>query len=196
MLKRTYIMILTSCPLLISPVSAKPKGVRLGYMGHLTLMSEDVISALEHYPPDLRILIAHYAPVPAWEEYVHGRYHETKKKDTALLGGGKPVIAPGQQRPGGARWKADEVEPPAAGATNSGAEGESRGEFKRASSNRPVRESSADFGPAPVGVDDDEDEDGGPPQVRVTVYPSLYLSDGLYAVRSLPRAGDANIATV
>lgn len=138
-------------------------------MGHLTLMSEDVISALEHYPPDLRTLIAHYAPVPDWEEYVNGRYNETKKKDTALLGGGKPVIAPGQQRVA-ARWKVDEAETPAATAdAEAGAPaGEERGEFRRASGNRPIRESSADFGPAPVEVDDDDDDgdDDGPPQVR------------------------------
>ena len=44
--------------------SEKPKGVRLGYMGHLTLISEDVIGALEHLPPDLRLQIGQYAPQP------------------------------------------------------------------------------------------------------------------------------------
>ncbi|KAI5989239.1 SIT4 phosphatase-associated protein-domain-containing protein [Pisolithus marmoratus] len=85
--------------------SVKPKGVRLGYMGHLTLLSEDVITALEHYPPELRLTIARCAPQPDWSEYVTGRYNETKKRDTSLLGGGKPnVNAP---RPV-ARWAVDE----------------------------------------------------------------------------------------
>ncbi|KAK0463504.1 SIT4 phosphatase-associated protein-domain-containing protein [Desarmillaria tabescens] len=50
--------------------SAKPKGVRLGYMGHLQLISEDVLIALEVFPP------------------------ETKRRDNILLGGGKPIVGP------------------------------------------------------------------------------------------------------
>lgn len=71
--------------------SAKPKGVRIGYMGHLTLLAEDVISALDRFPPDLQSLIlTTYAPQPEWEEYVKGRFTETKKKDRCALGGPKP----------------------------------------------------------------------------------------------------------
>ena len=53
-------------------------------MGHLTLISEDVIGALEHLPPDLRLQIGQYAPQPEWDDYVTGRYKETKKKDVAM----------------------------------------------------------------------------------------------------------------
>ncbi len=71
--------------------SAKPKGVRIGYMGHLTLLAEDVISALDRFPPDLQSLIlTTYAPQPEWEEYVNGRFTETKQKDRCALGGPKP----------------------------------------------------------------------------------------------------------
>ncbi|TFY55298.1 hypothetical protein EVJ58_g8333, partial [Rhodofomes roseus] len=115
--------------------SAKPKGVRLGYMGHLTLISEDVIGALEHFPPDLRLLAAQYAPQPEWDEYVTGRYKETKKKDTILLGGGKPVVAPGM-RNGSAAWKVDEADTGGVAATAAGraeqeGEGQMKGEFRR-----------------------------------------------------------------
>ncbi|EJD53175.1 SAPS-domain-containing protein [Auricularia subglabra TFB-10046 SS5] len=93
---------------------AKPKGVRLGYMGHLTLIAEDVISALEHYPHELLNIIRQFVPQHEWEEYVSTRYRETKRKDTSLLGGGKPVVAPGAAR-GAQRWKVDEEDdPPAA----------------------------------------------------------------------------------
>ncbi len=57
-----------------SECSAKPKGVRMGYMGHLTLLSEDVINSLEHFPPDLRLTIAQFAPQPEWDESVTDRY--------------------------------------------------------------------------------------------------------------------------
>lgn len=134
-------------------------------MGHLTLISEDVISALEHYPRDLRLSIAQFAPQPAWDEYVTGRYNETKKKDTSLLGGGKPVVAASSAR-AGARWKVDEEDiPPASASTN----GKLNGELKRTDGWRQVRESSADFGPVPM--EDEEEVDGvsssGPPQVSI-----------------------------
>ena len=32
---------------------SKPNGVRLGYMGHLTLISEDVLTTLGRFPPEL-----------------------------------------------------------------------------------------------------------------------------------------------
>lgn len=155
-------------------VSAKPKGVRLGYMGHLTLMSEDVIAALDHYPPDLRAQLAACAPVPAWEEYVNGRYHETKQRDNTLFGGGKPVVAQNQPRMPAGRWKVDESEAAgtaavaAAGAPvgASAPEGEElQGEFRRSSTGHPGRQ-SADFGPAPVEHEDSDEDDSGPsPQV-------------------------------
>lgn len=151
---------------LIELSSSKVKHVRLGYMGHLTLISEDVIGALEHYPPDLRLVLAQYAPQPDWDDYVGGRYHETRIKDRSLLGGGKPVVTSGAVRNAG-KWKVDEAEinatssaDPSSSGVNGGAS-ELKGEFRRG--NRLSRESSADFGVA--ASIHDEDEDSGPPQV-------------------------------
>ncbi|KAI6008648.1 SIT4 phosphatase-associated protein-domain-containing protein [Pisolithus marmoratus] len=140
----------------------KPKGVRLGYMGHLTLLSEDVITALEHYPPELRLTIARCAPQPDWSEYVTGRYNETKKRDTSLLGGGKPnVNAP---RPV-ARWAVDEEDAKSMSTAPTTTNGNSmlKGEFRRAVAAKPSRGTSADFGPAPIEEDED-DHGAGPPQ--------------------------------
>lgn len=76
-------------------------------MGHLTLISEDVLTALEHSSPDLRLVIMKFTPQPEWNDYVTGRYQETKNKDTSLLGGGKPALS--MTRPGSAAsWKVDE----------------------------------------------------------------------------------------
>lgn len=129
-------------------------------MGHLTLMAEDVITALEHFPLDLRHTIEQFAPQPAWNDYVTGRYKETKKRDTSLLGGGKPAVT-NAQRAGG-RWAVDEADVKAAAVPPS--ETGTKGEFKRTIATRSSRETSADFGPAPM--DDDEDHGTGPPQVR------------------------------
>jgi serine/threonine-protein phosphatase 6 regulatory subunit 3 len=160
-------------------------------MGHLTLISEDVISALEHYPPDLRLSIAQFAPQPAWDDYVTGRYNETKKKDTSLLGGGKPVVAPGAARTG-ARWKVDEEDSgtsaPTVGSNRHGTNGigEVKGEFRRVGSGHPVRESSADFKPMPTQDEEEEEEarSAGPPQVCHCI--PFYCSSRLLTNESIP----------
>jgi len=61
-------------------------------MGHLTLISEDVISALALYSADLSDTLAQYCPQPQWDAYVSGRFRETKDRDSSQLGGGKPIV--------------------------------------------------------------------------------------------------------
>ncbi|KAJ7029390.1 SIT4 phosphatase-associated protein-domain-containing protein [Mycena alexandri] len=148
---------------------AKPKGVRLGFMGHLTLIAEDVLTALERFPGPLRVALAEYSPQPAWDEYVEGRYRETKKRDAELLGGGKPVVRSGVAGGLGsaARWKVDEEDTAGsvvgeAAAAGASATTNGRGEFRRANSMRPTREGSADFGPAPMAMEEDEDGERAP----------------------------------
>lgn len=131
-------------------------------MGHLMLISEDVITAMARFPPDLRLIIIQYAPEPEWDNFVTGRYNETKKEDSRLLGGGKPVIRSSIAR-NPAQWKVDEddmnaettaVKSPSA--VGESAEGV-RGEFRRAASVGPSGPiSTADFGPPDVVEDEDE----------------------------------------
>jgi serine/threonine-protein phosphatase 6 regulatory subunit 3 len=134
-------------------------------MGHLTLISEDVILALEHYPPELRLILAQYAPQPEWDDYVGGRYHETKERDTSLLGGGKPSVSASDAR-GAGKWRVDEADTMGASTSAVSANNsvqisdvpkDMKGEFRRVS--KLTRETSADFGVAPLEVD--EDGDGG-----------------------------------
>ena len=162
--------------------SSKPKGVRLGYMGHLMLISEDVITALARFPPDLRLIIIQYAPEPEWDQYVTGRYNETKEEDARPLGGGKPIVVGNGVRGGGVmQWKVDENDLDVGGnGTSTGGAGDGnggggfRGEFRRANSVGPSSghvTSTADFGPAPMDEDDDDDDDnalpGRAPHVRI-----------------------------
>ncbi|KAJ3922136.1 SIT4 phosphatase-associated protein-domain-containing protein [Lentinula edodes] len=149
--------------------SAKPRTPRLGYMGHLTLISEDVLTALDRYPASLRDEIMQYAPKGldtehgkgSWDEYVTGRYRETKVRDTRLLGGGKPAVGLSGINSGGGmgdvatKWKVDEEEMGSIQATP--ISNEMRGEFRRSVSSKPRREGSADFGVAPTTMDDDDD---------------------------------------
>ncbi|TDL24973.1 SAPS-domain-containing protein [Rickenella mellea] len=147
--------------------SHKTNGLRLGYMGHLTLISEDVIGALQHFPPDLRLQLAQYAPRPDWDDYVSGRYQETKKRDTSLLGGGKPVMTTAARVAGAPRWKVDEADaaPPSSVATTLPTNGKSdtlemTGEFRRTT--RVTRENSADFGVAQPMQEEPSNPEGAP----------------------------------
>lgn len=169
------------------PTSSKPKGVRLGYMGHLMLISEDVITALARFPPDLRLIIIQYAPEPEWDQYVTGRYNETKEEDARPLGGGKPSVVGNGVRSGVMQWKVDENDLDVGGSGtngegagengNKGGGGGFRGEFRRASSVGPSSghvTSTADFGPAPMDEDEDDDDDnvlpGRAPHVRIVYF--------------------------
>ncbi|KIY70423.1 SAPS-domain-containing protein [Cylindrobasidium torrendii FP15055 ss-10] len=166
--------------------AARPKGVRLGYMGHLHMISEDVLIALESFPPEVRLQIVQYAPDPGWDEYVTGRYLEQKKRDSERLGGGKPVLGSNLTAKSGTagKWKVDEEDSntltlTADTGSSDAPDVEMKGVFKRGGSRR---EGSADFGVAPMDDeetaphfarylahelnqdtfgDDDEDEDGG-----------------------------------
>ncbi|KAG1756903.1 SIT4 phosphatase-associated protein-domain-containing protein [Suillus paluster] len=162
--------------------SSKAKGVRLGYMGHLTQVAEDVIGALEHYPPNLRLIIEQYAPQPAWQEYVTGRFNETKKRDTSLLGGGKPSVTSAPRASG--RWTVDEEDsgPSLNAATTSGPG--TTGEFRRSVSTRPTRATSADFGPAPM--DEEDDHGAGPPQF------ARYLAQEMHSGEQFNSSSDAS----
>ncbi|KAG1794856.1 SIT4 phosphatase-associated protein-domain-containing protein [Suillus plorans] len=163
--------------------SSKAKGVRLGYMGHLTQVAEDVIGALEHYPPNLRLIVEQYAPQPAWQEYVTGRFNETKKRDTSLLGGGRPTVT-SNSRAGG-RWTVDEEDSgsslSAAATTGPG----TTGEFRRSVTTRPSRATSADFGPAPMD-DEDDDHSAGPPQF------ARYLAQEMHSREQFHASSDAS----
>lgn len=175
--------------------SAKPRTPRLGYMGHLTLISEDVLTSLERYPASLREEIMQYAPKGSadgkgsWDEYVTGRYRETKVRDTRLLGGGKPAVGLGGIAAGGlasgegtGKWKVDEEElgtvrtSAVSGASAKNGDDEMRGEFRRSTTGKPRREGSADFGVAPVAMDDDEDFDSNH-TVRVLAFFPISITD-------------------
>lgn len=129
-------------------------------MGHLTLISEDVLTALGRFPPELRLILIEYAPVPGWDEYVTGRYDETRKRDAKVLGGGKPGAAAAAAR-NVARWRVDEGDGEDEGGGGSGKGGELR---RTVGAGRP--RNTADFGPAPVPAAREEEESQPAPQVR------------------------------
>lgn len=63
-------------------------------MGHIVLVSDEIVKLLARAPPDLLAIIQPHIPQPAWDEYVAGQLQESKMRDALPLAGGKPAIIP------------------------------------------------------------------------------------------------------
>lgn len=74
-----------------SDASQTEKGMRLGYMGHLTLIAEEVCKFGNRHPPEaLDQAVLDRVNREPWIEYVEGTLAETRDKDNAVLGGVRP----------------------------------------------------------------------------------------------------------
>src|SRR6202023_3188734 len=70
---------------------AKDKGVRLGYMGHLTLIAEEVLKLAERTPLELlNSPVVQKLPSREWTDYVDVTLTATPTRDNAILGGVRP----------------------------------------------------------------------------------------------------------
>lgn len=67
---------------------------RMGYMGHLTLIAEEVVKFTERNPPELLSeTVLEKVMAPDWISYVEGALAETRERDNAILGGVRPDVA-------------------------------------------------------------------------------------------------------
>ncbi|KAH8697650.1 SIT4 phosphatase-associated protein-domain-containing protein [Talaromyces proteolyticus] len=70
------------------------KNMRLGYMGHLTLIAEEVVKFTERHPPEiLSQTVIDNVLHNDWVDYVERTLSETRERDNAILGGVRPDIA-------------------------------------------------------------------------------------------------------
>lgn len=84
-----------------SDISQKEKNMRLGYMGHLTLIAEEVCKFGNRQPPEsLEQVVADRVSREEWTQYVEGTLAETRDKDNAVLGGVRPETAIGVRQMG------------------------------------------------------------------------------------------------
>ncbi|KAF2860126.1 SAPS-domain-containing protein [Piedraia hortae CBS 480.64] len=74
-----------------SDISQKSNGLRLGYMGHLTLIAEEVGKFGSRVPLDP--VVIQRLEDPAWIEYMNGSLAATRERDNAVLGGVPPEQA-------------------------------------------------------------------------------------------------------
>lgn len=70
--------------------SAKPKGMRLGYMGHLTFIADEIIKLFEGYPETIVNHIKDDIDLQSWNEYCANQLRETKERDRLPLAGPRP----------------------------------------------------------------------------------------------------------
>ena len=85
-----------------SDISQKEKGMRLGYMGHLTLIAEEVCKFGNRHPPEsLDQIVLDRVNREPWIQYVEGTLAETRDKDNAVLGGVRPQDSMGVRPMGG-----------------------------------------------------------------------------------------------
>lgn len=74
-----------------SDQSQQEKGMRLGYMGHLTLIAEEVLKLHDRQPARfLGEQILERVNREAWVRYLESTLSETRDRDNAVLGGVKP----------------------------------------------------------------------------------------------------------
>ncbi|KAF8473411.1 SIT4 phosphatase-associated protein-domain-containing protein [Kalaharituber pfeilii] len=65
--------------------------MRMGYMGHLTLIAEEVVKFTKTYPPEtLSQVVLEKVMHPDWIDYVENVLSETRERDNAMLGGFRP----------------------------------------------------------------------------------------------------------
>lgn len=70
--------------------------MRLGYMGHLTLIAEEVVKFTERHPPELLSeLVLEKVMNNEWVQYVELTLAETRERDNAILGGARPDMVAG-----------------------------------------------------------------------------------------------------
>ncbi|EPE32268.1 hypothetical protein GLAREA_07401 [Glarea lozoyensis ATCC 20868] len=73
--------------------------MRLGYMGHLTLIAEEVVKFTERHPPELLSeSVLEKVMNGEWITYVEVTLAETRERDNAILGGVRPDVSVGPRQ--------------------------------------------------------------------------------------------------
>ncbi|TVY43129.1 Extragenic suppressor of kinetochore protein 1 [Lachnellula cervina] len=73
--------------------------MRLGYMGHLTLIAEEVVKFTERHPPELLAeSVMEKVMNNEWSTYVEVTLAETRERDNAILGGVRPDMSVGPRQ--------------------------------------------------------------------------------------------------
>lgn len=84
---------------LASDEAQAKSNMRLGYMGHLTLIAEEVVKFTERHPPELLSQsVLDKVMGQQWIDYVENTLAETRERDNAILGGVRPDMSVGPRQ--------------------------------------------------------------------------------------------------
>jgi SIT4-associating protein SAP185/190 len=82
-----------------SDESHKKTSMRLGYMGHLTLIAEEVLKFTERHNDEvLSQMVLDKVHAQDWVYYVENILAETRERDNAILGGVRPDMSVGPRQ--------------------------------------------------------------------------------------------------
>jgi SIT4-associating protein SAP185/190 len=82
-----------------SDKAQEENNMRLGYMGHLTLIAEEVVKFTERHPPELLSKsVLEKVMDSQWSGYVERTLAETRERDNAILGGVRPDMSVGPRQ--------------------------------------------------------------------------------------------------
>ena len=82
-----------------SDEAQQKKNMRLGYMGHLTLVAEEVVKFSERHPAELLSqTVMEKVLDRQWIDYVEQTLSQTRERDNAILGGVRPDIGMGPRQ--------------------------------------------------------------------------------------------------
>ena len=82
-----------------SDEAQQTKNMRLGYMGHLTLVAEEVVKFSERHPPELLSQsVMERVLNQQWIDYVEQTLSDTRERDNAILGGVRPDMSVGPRQ--------------------------------------------------------------------------------------------------
>lgn len=82
-----------------SDEAQKKNNMRLGYMGHLTLIAEEVVKFSDRNPPELLSQsVLDKVTSKSWSDYVENTLSETRERDNAILGGVRPDMSIGPRQ--------------------------------------------------------------------------------------------------
>ncbi|MCJ1463210.1 hypothetical protein MMC07_001815 [Pseudocyphellaria aurata] len=82
-----------------SDEAQETNNMRLGYMGHLTLIAEEVVKFSERHPPELLSqIVLDKVTSKQWSDYVENTLSETRERDNAILGGVRPDMSVGPRQ--------------------------------------------------------------------------------------------------
>lgn len=82
-----------------SDEAQEKNNMRLGYMGHLTLIAEEVVKFSDRHSPELLSqIVLDKVTSKQWSDYVENTLTETRERDNAILGGVRPDMSVGPRQ--------------------------------------------------------------------------------------------------